>query len=133
LRRHARIARPARTGEWEVVAADNGVAQAWELWAKQEPNALAAVYDQLTSNPRDFSSRQKKLEGKTWGTGVYDGKILDRWQYEVTAGGRIFYFVDDPAPADKRPPARRGRGPRPRRRVIIEAIHPGHPKGTERR
>lgn len=131
--REERIARPARTDEWEIVASDKGVADDWDLWAKQEPNALAAAFDQLAKNPTEFSSRQKRLEGKTYGTGTYEGKTYDRWQYEVTAGGRIFYFVDDPTGGGRTKPQRRGRGPKPRRRVIIEAVHPGHPKGTERK
>jgi hypothetical protein len=133
LPRQERIARPTATGEWELVAADKGVAENWERWAAQEANALAAAYDQLTTDPTRFSPRQKKLEGKTWGTGTFEGKTFDRWQYEATSGGRIFYFVDDPMEGAAKKVERTGRGPRPRRRVIIEAVHPGHPKGTERR
>jgi len=133
LPRPQRIARPPRTDEWEIVAADKGVAEDWDRWASQEPNALAAAYDQLASNPTQFSSRQKRLEGKTYGRGTYEGKTYDRWQYEATSGGRIFYFVDDPTDRGQKKAQRQVRGPRPRRRVIIEAVHPGHPKGTERR
>jgi hypothetical protein len=64
LARWERIARPARTDEWEIVAADKGVAVDWDKWAKQESNALATAYDQLATNPTQFSSRQKRLEGK---------------------------------------------------------------------
>lgn len=129
--RPERIARPARTDEWEIVAADKGVADDWTRWAAQKPNALAAAYDQLSRNPTEFSPRQKKLEGKTWGTGTYEGRTYHRWQYEPTSGGRIFYFIEDPTDSGHRQPERKGRGPRPRRRVIVEAVHPGHPKGTE--
>lgn len=133
MARGERIARPARTDEWEIVAADKGVAEAWDRWARQEPNALAAVYDQLATTPTQYSSRQKRLEGKTYGTGTYDGKAYHRWQYEATSGGRIFYFVDDPPDGGRKKPQRQGRGPKQRRRVIIEALHPGHPKATERK
>jgi hypothetical protein len=44
LARHERIARPARTDDWEVVAADRGVADDWDRSANHEPNALAAAY-----------------------------------------------------------------------------------------
>jgi hypothetical protein len=81
----------------------------------------------------EFSSRQKHLAGKTYGTGSYEGETYDRWQYEETAGGRIFYFVDDPTGGGRTKPQRRGRGVKPRGRLIIEAVHPGHPKGTERK
>lgn len=131
--RAERIARPARTDEWAIVAADKGVAEKWDRWAQQEPNALAGPYDRLARNPTEFSSRQKKLEGKTWATGTYEGMSFERWQFEVTAGGRIFYFVEDPTGGERGPVQRKGRGPKPRRRVIVEAVHPGHPKGTERK
>jgi len=131
--RPERVHRRARTDECEIVAADKGVADDWDRWAAQEPNAIAAAYDQLASNPTQFSARQKRLEGATYGTGTYQGQTYDRWQYEATAGGRIFYFVDDPTGGGRRQPQRRGRGPRPKRRVIVEAVHPGHPKGTERK
>lgn len=133
MAREERIPRPARTDEWEIVAADKGVADDWDKWANHEPNALATAYDQLATDPTQFSSRQRKLEGKTYGTGTYEGKRFERWQYEVTSGGRIFYFVDDPTDGGRKKPERQGRGPRQRRRVIIEAVHPGHPKGTERK
>ncbi|MGH9288932.1 MAG: hypothetical protein ACRD0V_11710 [Acidimicrobiales bacterium] len=133
MARPQRVARPSRADEWEVVAADKGVVDDCDRWAKHEPNALATAYDQLAANPTQFSSRQKRLEGKTYGTGTYEGKTYARWQYEATAGGRIFYFVDDPTDGGGKKPQRQGRGPKPRRRVIIEAVHPGHPKGTERK
>lgn len=39
MAREERVARPTRTDEWEVFAADKGVGEDWERWAKQEPNA----------------------------------------------------------------------------------------------
>ena len=39
---------------------------------------------------------------------------LPQWQYEVTAGGRIWYCIDD----DKKT-------------VWLTAVHIGHPKATE--
>lgn len=127
MARAERIARPARTDEFEVVAAE------WDKWAKQDPNALATAYDQLATNPTQLSSRQKRLQGKTFGSGTYEGKSYDRWQYEATAGGRIFYFVDDPTDGGRKKLERKGRGPKRRRRVVIEAVHSGHPKQTERK
>ncbi|HUP69608.1 MAG TPA: hypothetical protein VM142_07295 [Acidimicrobiales bacterium] len=133
MAREESVTRPTRTDEWEVVAADKGVADDWNRWAKQEPNALAAAYDQLATQPTTFSSRQKRLEGRTYGNATYQGKTYDRWQYEATAGGRIFYFVDDPSDGKRKKPQRQGREPKRRRRVIIDAAHQGHPKGTERK
>jgi hypothetical protein len=68
--------------------------------------------EKKATDPTEFTSRQRKLEGRTMG---------------------IFYLVDDPTDGGRRRPERKGRGPKPRRRIIIEAVHPGHPKQTERK
>ena len=60
MAREERVARPTRTDEWEIIAADKGVADEWGRWAKHAPNALATGYDQLPSDPTQFSSRQKR-------------------------------------------------------------------------
>ena len=39
---------------------------------------------------------------------------MDQWQYEVTAGGRLWYCIDDDA-----------------KTVWLTAVHSGHPKATE--
>jgi hypothetical protein len=41
------------------------------------------------------------------GTGLYEGRTLDRWQYEAISGGRIFFLVDDPPTADAGDPRAR--------------------------
>ena len=56
---------------------------------------------------------------------AYESRTNERWQYEVTAGGRVWYFVDDTAIGT-------GKRRRPGR-VIVEKVFPGHPKGTERK
>ena len=106
------------------------VARDWDKLAAAEPNALASAYDRLSSEPTAVSSRQPRLKGGLE-TGTYEGRGFDRWQYEVTAGGRIWYFVDDPTTAEGKTPKRKGKGSRPRRRVLIEAVYIGHPKRTE--
>lgn len=105
------------------------MAEDWDKLAAVEPNALAAAYDHLSTSPTAVSARQMPLKGNLT-TGAFEGRIYHRWQYEVTAGGRIWYFVDDPTEGGRRRAERRGRGPRPRRRVLIEAIWIGHPKAT---
>lgn len=50
---------------------------------------------------------------------------MRRWQIDVTSGGRIWYFVDA-TPTGKGQKRRSGR-------VIIDAVHFGHPKSTERK
>lgn len=128
--RDSRLPRPVRRDEWTIEAINSRVARDWEKLAAAEPNALASAYDHLSSEPTAVSSRQTQLKGSL-AKSTYEGQAFDRWQYEVTASGRIWYFVDDPTDAKGKAPTRKGKGPRPRRRVLIEAVHIGHPKKTE--
>jgi hypothetical protein len=111
-----------KTTEYEVVAASKKTAEIWDQWAATEPNALAAAYDQLAHDPKAHSARQTRLAGG-YRTGGYEWRTFDRWQYEVTSGGRVWYFVDDT-------PSGAGKRRRPGQ-VTIEKVFPGHPKGTE--
>ncbi len=43
-----------------------------------------------------------------------NGVEMEQWQYEVTAGGRLWYCIDDKA-----------------KTVWLTAAHVGHPKATE--
>jgi hypothetical protein len=58
--------------------------------------------------------RHSQLRGKL-ATGEYGGRSLDRWEIEVTGGGRIFYLLD-----------------REKHTVRIEVAGTGHPKVTDR-
>lgn len=109
-----------------MVAADNGVADEWDRWARQEPNALAVTYDQLASNPIQLSSRQKRLVGKTYGTGTYEGTTF-------IAGSTRSPLVGgcSTSSGGRAKPVRQARRPKLRRRVIIETVHPGQPSGSE--
>lgn len=56
-----------------------------------------------------------------YATGSHDGQPLERWQYKITSGGRIWCFV-------VLTPKAKTAG-----RVLLERCEPGHPKETERR
>jgi hypothetical protein len=60
------------------------------------------------------TSRHARLRGKL-ATGEYGGRPLERWEIEVTGGGRIFYLLD----WDKHT-------------VRIEVAATGHPKVTDK-
>jgi len=128
--RGSRLPRPTRTTEWAIEAIDSRAARDWEKLCAAAPNAAAAAWDQLSSNPTTHSDRQTRLKGSL-ASGSYQGRTYERWQYEVTGGGRMWYFVEDPTEGGRARPARTGRGPRPRKRILIEAVHLGHPKATE--
>jgi hypothetical protein len=58
-------------------------------------------------------ARQHRLRGRL-ATRKIAGRVVGQWQYEVTAGGRIWYCPDDE-----------------RRIVRVVAASPSHPKVTE--
>jgi len=63
--------------------------------------------------PPAFSKRQHRLQ-RELATGEVKGRVLDRWQIEVTGGGRIWYLVDHEGQV-----------------IWIDHAGPGHPKATE--
>ncbi len=69
----------------------------------------------LTERPTrpENPARQHKLRGQL-GERQIGGRTLAQWQYEVTAGGRVWYCPDDE-----------------RRVVWVVAASPAHPKATE--
>ncbi|MYX14266.1 hypothetical protein GTY67_12755 [Streptomyces sp. SID8374] len=66
-----------------------------------------------SSAANDHPQRRHLLKGKL-GSTVLKGQGLERWQYEVTGGGRIWYVID---PVD--------------RTVGITYAGTGHPKATD--
>ncbi len=118
------VTRPARPGDWEVSARSEKIAAAWKELCNQFSGECQRVYDQLSTDPlNDDGDRQQPLRGET-GIGTFEGRTLQRWQIDVGSGSRVWYFVirEDAGKGQKR---RSGK-------VIIDQVHPGHPKATER-
>ena len=69
----------------------------------------------LTERPTqpENPARQHRLRGRL-ATREVSGRTLDQWQYEVTAGGRVWYCPDEQ-----------------RHVVWVVAASPSHPKATE--
>jgi hypothetical protein len=107
-----RVAPPAEPGHWLLKFASNAAAKGWEELNQQAPGNLWNAYEAIRTNPQPFppTDRQHRLKGKE--LGIIRG--LEQWQYEVTAGGRIWYLVD----AEKKT-------------VWIRHAGTGHPKATD--
>jgi hypothetical protein len=67
----------------------------------------------MRSGPHRLISELVQLKGSL-GTRTVNGRELEQWQYEVTGGGRIWYYIDDQD-----------------RTVWMTAASSGHPKATE--
>ena len=68
--------------------------------------------------------RQRSLEVEM-GRGAFKRRPLRRWQIDVTSRARAWYLID---------PEESGRGQKRRSgQVIIDQVHPGHPKSAEKK
>lgn len=111
-RRGDEIPRPR---PWIVRAADLAAGRGWDALVAQHPEATDRTWVSITSDPCHIDGRQHPLKGSL-GSGTVHGQALDQWQYEATAGGRVWYAIDETV-----------------RTLWITEAGPGHPKQTEPR
>ncbi|WP_043472203.1 hypothetical protein [Kitasatospora sp. MBT66] len=114
-KRGERAAPPSVGDEYDLRFANSAAAEGWEHLARHAPTGLRRAYDRIRAAPRaiDNPARHHRLQGRL-ATAVFKGRELERWQYEVTGGGRIWYLVDT-------------------ENSIAWIVHagPGHPKETD--
>jgi hypothetical protein len=114
-KRGDRAAPPPVGSEFDIRFANNDAARGWEHLAKQASANLRRAFDTIHAAPRSGAQpeRHHRLKGAL-GTGTWKGVTHERWQYEVTGGGRIWYLVDDE-----------------RRTAWVTYAGTGHPKETD--
>lgn len=95
-KRGDRAAPPPIGGEYDIRFANAEAADGWENLSRQAASNLRRAFDRIRAAPRalDNPDRQHRLKGSL-GTSTFKGHTLERWQFEVTSGGRIWYLVDD--------------------------------------
>ncbi|MCX5212572.1 hypothetical protein OG689_25345 [Kitasatospora sp. NBC_00240] len=95
--------------------ANTEAADGWEQLSRQAPGNLRRAFERIRTAPRagDNPERQHRLKGKL-GSALFKGQNVERWQYEVTGGGRLWYLVDDTNPT-----------------AWISYAGAGHPKATD--
>ena len=114
-KRGERVAPPPRPGGYALRFATSDAAKGWELLCQQAPENTRTAYEAIEANPCPSppTTRHHQLKYK-FATDTHGGKTLPQWQYEVTAGGRIWYLVDHDT-----------------RTCWLKYASPAHPKGTE--
>jgi hypothetical protein len=110
-----RAAPPARQEDYEVRFQSSDAAKGWEELCGQAPENMWKAWVVMREHPLETRNpdRHHRLKGSL-GTVCFRGVRVARWQIEVTAGGRVWYLVDEE-----------------RRTVWIERASPRHPKLTE--
>lgn len=114
-KRGDRAAPPPVGKEYDLRFASGAAAEGWESLARQAPGNLRRAFEAIRSEPRSTKTpdRQHRLKGSL-ASAEWKGAKYERWQYEVTGGGRIWYLIDDE-----------------RRTAWITAAGTGHPKETD--
>jgi hypothetical protein len=114
-KRGDRAAPPPINGEFDLRFANSAAADGWEELARHAAANLRRAHDAIRANPRSVLApeRHHRLKGSL-STAAWKGQQLERWQYEVTGGGRIWYLIDDD-----------------RRTAWITYAGTGHPRETE--
>ncbi|MEB8339437.1 hypothetical protein [Streptomyces endophyticus] len=114
-KRGDRAAPPPIGGEYDLRFANTEAATGWEHLARHATGNLRRAFDKIRADPRalDEPDRHHRLKGKL-GSAIWKGDTMERWQFEVTGGGRIWYLVDEP-----------------NRIAWITYAGTGHPKVTE--
>jgi hypothetical protein len=114
-KRGDRAAPPPIGDEYDIRFANTEAADGWEHLSRHAAGNLRRAFEKIRATPRalDNPDRQHHLKGKL-GTSTFKGHTLERWQYEVTGGGRIWYLLDDA-----------------NRTAWITYAGTGHPKATD--
>ena len=113
-KREDRVAPPAGRGNWEVRFWGTDAVRGWDDLCQQAPDNTLAAWETMRRMPAPpvISSRHHRLRHGL-ATEMVKGRILDRWQIEVTGAGRIWYLVDEE-----------------NHTIWIDYAGPGHPKAT---
>jgi hypothetical protein len=113
------VARPPKRTDFEIVFITRQAEKGWTDCLAVDRNATVDAWDRLTAAPTVEDERLYRLRAEL-ATGTYDGTTFERYQYKITDGGRLWYFVQ-PTPSAKI-----------EGRVLLERCEPGHPKQTDR-
>jgi hypothetical protein len=93
------VPQPAIGPEWRILFGRNEAAKGWQELENQAPGNLRKAWQTMRDDPAGLgpgkpTSRHHQLKGPL-ATVNYRGRILSRWQIEVTSGGRIWYLLDE--------------------------------------
>ncbi|MEU9296882.1 hypothetical protein [Streptomyces sp. NPDC048266] len=109
------VAPPPVGEEWRLRFATNEAAKGRGELTAEAPGNTRRRFEALRGDPlrQTDPDRQHRLRGRL-ATGTLGGRTYPQWEFEVTAGGRVRYPVDEP-----------------RRTVHLVYAAPRHPKDTD--
>ncbi len=93
-KRKDRVAPPPPKDGWDFRYATSDAVKGWEQICSAATANARVAWEKITSNPKNRDSRQHPLKG-TLAYRSVGGVEMEQWQYEVTAGGRIWHCIDE--------------------------------------
>jgi hypothetical protein len=95
-----RVPRPLKKAEFTLAFITTQAEKGWVDCLAAAHNAAVDAWECLTKTPDLESERLYRLKAEL-ATGTYNGMVYDRYQYKITNGGRIWYFIQR-TPKDKK-------------------------------
>jgi mRNA-degrading endonuclease RelE of RelBE toxin-antitoxin system len=89
-----RASRPRKKTEYEIRFATRQAEKSWQDLLGTQRNAIVDAWDFLTKTPMAESLTNHRMKAEL-ATVVREGKAFDRWQYELSGGARIWFYVDE--------------------------------------
>ncbi len=87
------VPRPIKSSEYEVVHDSSQAANGWVDIVATQKNSAADAWDRLTKDPHKSDPQCHQLKGDLSKI-VRDGKSHDQWQYELSGGARLWFYVE---------------------------------------
>jgi len=81
-------------GAWDLRFGSNDAAKGWQQVCRHAAGPAHEAWVHMMTTPRQRDHRHHPLRGAL-ATGNLDGRRMERWQVEVTGGGRVWYLIDD--------------------------------------
>jgi hypothetical protein len=91
------VAPPTIGDEWHTRYGNSKAVDGWQELENRAANSLRAAWEIMRHKPGEASDesigRHHPLR-RALATGVRGGRVLPRWQIEVTGGDRVWYLLD---------------------------------------
>ena len=91
------VAPPTIGAEWHIRYYATDVVGGWQELENRAANNLRAAWETMRHGPGSTSEERNNRHHplkRRLASGVRGGRVLPRWQIEVTGGDRVWYLLD---------------------------------------
>ncbi len=87
------VPRPTKNAEFTIHFATKQAQDGWRDVLATQRNTVVDAWDRLTRRPLDPSPSNYQLKGEL-AVVIHAGETHERWQYKLSGGARIWFYVD---------------------------------------